>query len=180
MARESVTRCRFLESNRLISAVKNGRTWRIYLAEDNPGDVYLVQEALRSAHLDFNLTLFEDGDQAWKWFQRIETDGHDASPDVLLLDLNLPKADGEEVLRSLRETHAWKQLPVVILTSSESPSDKALASRYGARYFQKPSDLDTFLSLGEYVRGILYPGNGGESPMQGQRDIDPGVNAETR
>jgi len=134
----------------------NGRLWRVYLAEDNPGDVYLVKEALRLAGLNYELTLFEDGHQALKRFDLIGSEPAAVYPDVFLLDLNLPRSDGGEVLRSLRENTRWSRLLVVILTSSESPTDRALADTYDATYFRKPNELDPFLKIGAYIRDLIH------------------------
>jgi CheY-like chemotaxis protein len=122
----------------------------ILLAEDNPADVYLLREALDTeCGKAVNVVVAQDGEEALDFvFQR----GRFAScevPDLIVLDLNLPKSDGSEVLRCIRESERFARTPVVILTSSDSPRDRAAAERLGANcYITKPSDLDAFLALG--------------------------------
>jgi CheY-like chemotaxis protein len=122
----------------------------ILLAEDNPADVYLLREALASAAPDsIDLMVVSDGEEALDFVAgRGRFDGKQAV-DLVVLDLNLPKNDGAEVLRTLRGSARFSSVPVVILTSSDSPLDKANAQRLGAScYITKPSDLDEFLALG--------------------------------
>jgi CheY-like chemotaxis protein len=122
---------------------------RILLAEDNPADVYLLREALdRTEERHIELIVARDGEQAMTYVA-----GKSALPasalDLVVLDLNLPKSDGSEILRAIRRDDRMDSVPVVILTTSDSPQDRAEAERLGAdRYITKPCDLDAFLSLG--------------------------------
>jgi len=130
---------------------------RIFLAEDNPADVYLLREALGvDSNSDVELLVASDGAEALDYVNRR---GHYASlpkPDLIVLDLNLPKSDGTDVLQSIRESQELGDVPVVILTSSDSPRDRAAAVRLGANgYITKPSDLDAFLSLGDTLRSFI-------------------------
>jgi CheY-like chemotaxis protein len=122
----------------------------IFLAEDNPADVYLLKEALAAECAnDIRIVVAQDGEEALDFFQGRGA-FHDVSqPDLIILDLNLPKSDGNDVLKVIRETASLAAVPVVILTSSDSPRDRAAAERLGANhYITKPSDLDDFLALG--------------------------------
>lgn len=122
----------------------------IFLAEDNPADVYLLKEALAAESSDdIEVVVAQDGEEALDFVERRGAFRDAAKPDLIILDLNLPKSDGSDVLRSIRESSELSAIPVVILTSSDSPRDRAAAERLGAsHYITKPSDLDAFLALG--------------------------------
>ena len=128
---------------------------RILLAEDNPGDVLLFREALRSCNLACELVVAEDGEKALKLLQRVASDGL-AAPDLIVLDVNLPRRSGQEVLRWVRATPPLVTIPVIILTSSASPDDKTMATQLGADlYVQKSSDLDEIFQIGHTVQDLL-------------------------
>lgn len=135
---------------------------RILLAEDNPADVYLLREAFStSTNEELDLTVVADGEQALNFVQRNEKFSELLRPDLIVLDLNLPKNDGTDVLRSIRERDDLSGVPVVILTSSDSPRDRQLAEKLGATsYITKPSDLDAFLNLGRRLLEIAASRNG--------------------
>jgi CheY-like chemotaxis protein len=122
----------------------------IMLVEDNPADVYLIQEALREHEVDFRITVAEDGEAALTMM----TQGA-VRPDIVLLDLNMPKRGGGEVLERIRQG-GGHNLPVIILTSSDSPSDREQALRLGATcYIRKPTGLDEFLEIGATVKRLV-------------------------
>jgi DNA-binding response OmpR family regulator len=128
---------------------------RILLVEDNPADVFLVREALAWNDIKSHLFVVRDGDEAIRLVQEIE---HTQSPcpDLVVLDVNLPRKSGFEVLRRFRASVKCGVAPVAILTSSEAPSDRAEAARLGASsYIQKPSNLRDFMSIGEKLKAIL-------------------------
>jgi DNA-binding response OmpR family regulator len=123
---------------------------RILLAEDNPADVYLIEEALRENGVEFEMLVARDGEQAIAMI---------ADPsrklDVVLLDLNMPKLGGSEVLEKLQ----GQSTPVIVLTSSDSPADKIEAMRLGAaHYIRKPTGLDEFLAIGATIKEIAGRG----------------------
>src|SRR5436190_22726560 len=121
---------------------------RILLAEDNPGDVFLVKEALSSNNLTYSLRTAEDGERALALLQ--EEEAGKFTLDLVLLDLNLPKVSGDRVLAHIRGSEQLKWLPVIVVTSSDSPRDRAKAAALGVDYyFRKPSDFDEFLTLGD-------------------------------
>jgi chemotaxis family two-component system response regulator Rcp1 len=129
---------------------------RILIAEDNPGDVELVREALREYQVDCELFIATDGGEMERYLDRLGKYEDSPCPDLLLLDLNLPKAHGYELLQKFRATTQCDATPVVIMTSSSAPQDRQRAVALGAaRYFCKPSDLAEFLKLGSLVRDVV-------------------------
>jgi len=129
---------------------------RNVLAEDNPGDVLLFREALRSCNLAYEMILAEDGEKALKLLERAGTPGNMVTPDLIVLDVNLPRRSGQEVLRWVRGNPSLATVPVIILTSSASPDDKTMATQLGADlYVQKSSDLDEIFQIGHTVQDLL-------------------------
>lgn len=125
------------------------------VVEDNAGDVFLVREAVTSAGLSVNLYFMADGDAALWFFGRIE-ESSDQCPEVLLLDLNIPRANGFEVLTWLRNSARCNSMRVVVMTSSAARTDREKSeSLHIDQYFNKPSTYSEFLKLGEIVRGLL-------------------------
>lgn len=125
------------------------RPVQILLAEDNPADVYLIEEALREHNVEFQITVAEDGEAAMNLLSR-----GGLEPDIVLLDLNMPKRSGGEVLNELRRRSA-SEIPVIVLTSSDSPSDREEALRLGATcYIRKPTALDEFLEIGATIKRL--------------------------
>lgn len=128
---------------------------QILLAEDNPGDTLLVEQALTEHGVPYRLHVARDGAEAIAFIMRMGDDGGTPCPDVVLLDLNLPKIDGTEVLAELREHPKGAAIPVVIITSSDADKDRVRTAELGiAHYFRKPSDLDEFMQLGAIIRAI--------------------------
>ena len=132
-----------------------GRT--VLLVEDNPADTYIVRQSLNEHLQDFDIWIVEDGDKAFRLIEEIDSNGAIPCPDILLLDLNLPKRSGHEVLKRVRNSRCG-DIPIVIVTSSDSPADRLEAAKLGATaYFRKPADLDEFMKVGEVVRRVLDP-----------------------
>ena len=130
--------------------------FRIFLAEDNPGDVRLFLEALNSRNLQFDLTVAEDGQKALAMIQTVAAGDPAKSPDIIVLDVNLPKHNGDEVLRQVRADPRLHTVPVVMLTSSESPADQARAVELGADlYIRKPSDLDELMEIAKVIEDVM-------------------------
>ena len=128
---------------------------RILLAEDNDGDVFLVRRALEKKGLIHELTVMHNGEEALRW---LESDGQkpERTPDLILLDLNLPRIDGGQLLSHIRKSDAFSCTPVIVLTSSDSPTDREMAMELGANlYFRKPTDLKSFMELGQIVEDTL-------------------------
>jgi len=128
----------------------------LLLAEDNPGDVLLVQEALQQHRILHELHVVRDGAAALEFVRRMGQPGEAPCPDLILMDLNLPKVDGPQVLGEFRKHPACAHTPVIVVTSADTPMDRARLTRFGiARYFRKPSDYEAFLQLGALVREIV-------------------------
>ena len=129
----------------------------ILLAEDNPGDVFLVRRALEKHGLQtVELIVVEDGQAALRYFDRVDADDSEVAPDIALLDLNLPRATGSRILLRIRQSRRCNGIPIIIVTSSDSPLDRDAASQLGATgYFQKPGDLAGYMQLGRVVRQAL-------------------------
>ena len=118
----------------------------ILLVEDNPGDVRLTKEALREGKVYNNLHWAKDGVEALEFLRREGKHSEAPRPDIILLDLNLPKKDGREVLASIKNDDRFKQIPVVILTTSEAEEDVLRSYELHANcYITKPVDLDKFI-----------------------------------
>jgi CheY-like chemotaxis protein len=124
----------------------------ILLVEDNPGDVLLTREALRDSKMRNRLHVAADGVEALAFLRREGRHAGAPAPDLILLDLNLPRKDGREVLAEVKADPALRHIPVVILTSSQAEQDIARAYDLHANcYVTKPVDLDQFLTI---VRSI--------------------------
>jgi len=128
----------------------------VLLVEDSAADTYLVRQSLKKHLKDFVLRVVDDGEKAFDFIEATEADESQRCPSLLLLDLNLPRRSGHEVLQRLKESTKCSHVPVVILTSSDSPVDRAETTRLGATaYFRKPPDLEAFMRIGEVVQNIL-------------------------
>lgn len=124
----------------------------LLLVEDNPGDQKLVSLALRSNPRVKHLHIVDDGDKALSFLRRSGSYGEAPRPDLILLDLNIPRRDGCQVLREIRADESLSEIPVVVMTSSDSPHDVMRCYRNGANAFvTKPIELDEFFDM---VRGI--------------------------
>jgi DNA-binding response OmpR family regulator len=119
-------------------------------------DVFFVREALRSEGSENELFIAQDGEKAMEFIETAENSRDSPCPQVILLDLNLPRKSGAEVLLRITQSSRLSHVPVVIVTSSDAPSDRAETTRLGARrYFVKPRDLDEYLKLGLVVKDVL-------------------------
>ena len=131
-------------------------TYRIWIAEDNPADVYLIEEALRRHDFEYHLTTADNGEEMLKMIAKLDRDPSEVCPDLFLIDLNLPKRSGDEILAQLRQSNRCAHVPAIVITSSDSPQDRARARELGASfYFRKPADLERFMAIGAIVRKFL-------------------------
>jgi two-component system, chemotaxis family, response regulator Rcp1 len=131
---------------------ENGMPIQVLLVEDSPGDVRLTQEAFRAANVAIKLHVATDGIEAMAFLKRKAPHAGAPRPDLILLDLNLPKMDGREVLAKIKEDEDLKTIPTVILTTSEAEADILKSYELRANcYLSKPVQLDEFESL---VRSI--------------------------
>ena len=130
----------------------------IVVVEDNRADVDLLRYALDAASISAKLLVLSDGDEAFKYLEDI-FHGKAACPVLFILDINLPKKSGRDVLRRLRETRLCSGVPVVVFSSSAAEQDKQAAASLGAnQYITKPSNLEDFLKVGELLKPFIERG----------------------
>ena len=130
------------------------RPAKILLVEDSPTDALLAQEALRGAHISNNIHIVEDGEEALAFLHGEGPYAHAPRPDLILLDLNLPKKGGQEVLEEIKTDPELKDIPVVVLTTSQDAGDVSKAYDLHANcYITKPVD---FLQFTEVVQAIAH------------------------
>jgi two-component system response regulator len=127
------------------------RDIHLLLVEDNPGDVWLMREALRLAQFPVQLTVAHDGVEATRFLRHVEKEAK-AGPDLVVLDLNLPRRNGREVLADMKRSSYLQSIPVVVLSSSNAEEDRRHALILKASDFvTKPSSLPAYVEL---VRGM--------------------------
>lgn len=120
---------------------------KILHVEDNPGDVYVIRRVLKNYDTPNELHNIADGESAIEFLQKSQTD-ESACPDLVLLDINLPSINGDEVLKWIRNEEFLKDLPVIVLSSSSSKRDIEKMTLFGANaYVTKPDDLDGYSGL---------------------------------
>ena len=134
-------------------------TRRLLVIEDNPADVDLLNRALAAAGLNCELTVIEDGADALAFFRAgVAAPASDRVPvpDLVLVDLNLPKHGGLEVIETMRANSKFAQVPVIILSSSSAPRDRSRMEAFQVqRYIVKPADLEEFMRIGLQIREVL-------------------------
>jgi CheY-like chemotaxis protein len=129
----------------------------ILLVEDNIGDIRLTQEALKESNLMVNLRVVRDGLEAMELLHRHGSHVNTPYPDLILLDLNLPRKDGREVLQEIKNDADLKRIPVVVLTTSEAESD--ILATYGFHancYITKPVDMDQFIKIVKMLKDFWF------------------------
>jgi CheY-like chemotaxis protein len=127
------------------------RDLRIFLAEDNQADAYLVELALQQHGLQFSLTSALDGEEAIRRliaFEEIDC------PDIALLDQNLPRVDGDKIMEAIRQHEHCKEIPIVMMSSTENWREQQAALKYGAIFFRKAANLTDFMELGALVKNL--------------------------
>jgi|SRR5208283_2307553 len=141
----------------MFDATGNGaRKPGILLLEDIPLDVDLIRLAFKTAGLDCVLTVMSDGGEALAFVNEEDAFADAPIPDLAILDLNVPKNDGLEILEAIRSSNKFAGLPVAVLSSSSPPHDRANVERFQIRRFvTKPSNLDDFLNIGTIVKDLL-------------------------
>lgn len=136
----------------MIHISKAGRPIEILLVEDSPGDVRLTQEVFRDGKVHNNLSVVEDGVQALAFLRKQSPYTHTPHPDLILLDLNLPKKDGRAVLEEIKSDEKLRRVPVVILTTSSAEEDIIRAYDLHANcYISKPIDLEQFIQVVKFI-----------------------------
>jgi len=133
------------------------RAIRILLVEDNPGDVELTREALVNSKMRNLLDVVEDGEAAMAYLRRDAPYEAARTPDLIVLDLNLPKKDGREVLAEIKQDARLHRIPVVILTSSQAEADVVKAYDLHANcYITKPLTLDRFVEVVKSIKDFWF------------------------
>ena len=126
------------------------------MVEDNPSDVFLIREALKLAEVDGHIEIAIDGEMAIQALQDAEHDESAMCPDLIILDINLPRRKGSDVLRHMRISSRCAQAKVLVVTSSDSSRDREEMSSLGTdAYFRKPSNYAGFMKLGPLARNLL-------------------------
>ena len=139
-----------------MKTIRNGLV-QILLVEDNPGDIRLTQEALKEGDLPNNLNVVKDGVEAVAYLRKEREYADKPRPDLILLDLNLPKKDGREVLAEIKEDDQLKHIPVVILTTSDAEQDIIKVYKLHANCFiTKPVDLDEFMRVVRQIEDFWF------------------------
>jgi len=135
----------------------DSRAARILIAEDNEADVFLVKASLEEAGFAFDLHVASDGEEVLRLVDRVDADGDGAwCPEIVILDLNLPRYSGEEILDKFHQSPQFRGVPVIVFTSSDSPKDRANIAKLGVtEYFRKPQHFEEFMELGKIVRRLL-------------------------
>jgi two-component system, chemotaxis family, response regulator Rcp1 len=135
--------------------MSEGKPVEILLIEDNPGDARLALEAIREAKVHNHLTWVADGIEAVAYLRKEGKYSDALRPDLILLDLNLPKKDGREVLADIKADPALRRIPVVVLTTSQAEEDIIKAYNLNANcYISKPVDLDQFIKIVQSIESF--------------------------
>ena len=139
-------------------SLKNGfKAVEIFLIEDNPGDVRLTIEALKECKILNNLHVAVDGIEAMSYLNKEGKFKDEPRPDLIILDLNLPKKDGREVLGEIKEDESLKKIPVVILTTSEAEQDILRSYELHANcYITKPVNMNQFIKVVKSISDFWF------------------------
>ncbi len=130
---------------------------QILLVEDNPGDVFLAREALKDSKMYSELAVVNDGQEAMDYLNKQKKYADATRPDLILLDLNLPRKTGYEVLEEIKKDNDLRCIPVVILTSSDEESDIVRTYRLHANsYITKPVNLDRFINIVNSIEDFWF------------------------
>lgn len=136
---------------------ETGKPVEILMVEDNPGDARLVVEAFKDGKVRNNLTIVEDGVEAMAFLRKEGKYKNALRPDLMLLDLNMPRKDGREVLAEIKSDENLKRIPVVILTTSEAEEDILKSYNLHANcYIKKPVNLDQFIKIVKSIEGFWF------------------------
>ena len=123
------------------------------LVEDSPTDVFVIKEVLGGCAVNFRVDVARDGQEALRYLQNPASG---SCPALVLLDLNIPKVNGLEVLRQLRSGPWCRRTPVIVVSSSRADEDRSMAEQLGANaYFQKPAGLESYRELRQVVEHVL-------------------------
>ncbi len=130
---------------------------QVLLVEDNPGDAQLTRIALEDSKISIHLNVVEDGVEAMAFLRKQEKYVKAAHPDIVLLDFNLPRKDGREVLAEMKGDENLKRIPVVVLTTSQTQEDILKAYNLSANcYITKPVDFDQFVKIVQSIENFWF------------------------
>jgi CheY-like chemotaxis protein len=139
-----------------LSEGKGTRPWQILIAEDSKPDVFLIRQALAKSGVKAQIYMTDDGEKTVKFLERADADPDAPCPHLILLDINMPRYKGGDILRKLRASARCKNALVLVITSSDSQRDREEMEALGANgYFRKPSEFSEFMKLGDLVREVL-------------------------
>lgn len=131
----------------------------LLIVEDSPADVFLVKEAMKEEGLSCRMEVADNGEQAIHILDNVDA-GSRIAPNLLLVDLNVPRQDGTQVLQRVRRSPLYGKTPVVMMSTSDTEVERKKAIDLGAtEYFCKPSSLKEFMQLGRLVRRLLEEGD---------------------
>ena len=127
--------------------------------------MFLIRAAIQNANIPSELRVVKDGEEAINFIDQVENDQQSRSPDLVILDINLPRRHGGEVLDHMRKSRRLGAAPVLAVSTSDSARDREQMTKLGANvYFRKPSDYSGFMRLGEVIKQLL---SGGSAPPAG-------------
>ena len=141
----------------MMADLPNTEPIKILMVEDNPGDARLAEEALKDSKINNSLYHVEDGEKAMRFLRRQAEYSDAPHPDLVLLDLNLPRKDGREVLAEIKEDSKLKLVPVVVMTTSEAERDLVKSYDLHANaYVVKPIDLERFIEVVQSIEVFWF------------------------
>ncbi len=133
----------------------NNKPVHILLVEDNPGDVRLTLEAFKVGKIKPNLSVVKDGDEALTFLYKLDEYNNAPRPDLIILDLNLPRRNGREVLEEIKKHRNLKRIPVIVLTTSQAEDDiRNVYDLHGNCYILKPIDFDQFIDVVDSIENF--------------------------
>jgi CheY-like chemotaxis protein len=137
-----------------------GKRRLILIVEDNAADALLIRRAIKAADLDVDVHVARDGEQAIMFFDKADVDNEAPCPSVVLLDINLPRKQGSEVLRHMRKSPRCGKVLVIAVSTSDSARDRETMAELGAKaYFRKSSEYSAFMKLGDVIKDVLAEPN---------------------
>jgi two-component system, chemotaxis family, response regulator Rcp1 len=129
---------------------------RILIVEDNAADLFLIREAIETARIDADIHVAKDGEEATNFFDQADANAGAPCPGLVILDINLPKKQGTDVLQHLRKSPRCGNALVIVVSTSQSARDRQDVMKFGANvYFPKPSEYDEFLKLGDRIKDLV-------------------------
>jgi two-component system, chemotaxis family, response regulator Rcp1 len=129
---------------------------RILIVEDNAADVFLIRQAIKAANMQTDIHVVKDGEQAVRFFDEADRDHGAPCPDLAILDINLPRKQGDEVLQHMRRSPRCAKALVIAVSTSASLRDREEMTKLGANaYFRKPSDYAEFMKLGDVIKSLF-------------------------